>query len=339
MKAKPMEEDRYGCKIDDIIDYYRILAETLAEIPCGFCFNLDESGIQRYVDARDTYLVVPENFPDEELAFPVYRAAKRITLLHCISTDGSYTKPLFVLPRKTVDSEVFSYIDPNSCRFSTQEHGFLTAELFKYWLYSCFFPELDNKRATFQYYGPACLIMDGFKGHSKAFEEIKDVFDSHNVKVIFIPPHSSDQCQPLDLLGFNLLKLIKNKSYISFEDGTSEQSREIIRIMNALESVSTSALITKAWHAAGIFKKNPQDFSLDKDIYIQYHSVDIEKAKKIRVHNEETKNRLKSFSENLVHKNEHDIPRFSPASTRMKATEKLTQAQIEWFRKHRDDFE
>ena len=84
IKAKPMEEERYNCSLEEILQYYKTLAELLTEIPCGFCFNLDESGIQRYVDARDTYLVVPENFPDEELTFPVYRSAKRITLLHCI---------------------------------------------------------------------------------------------------------------------------------------------------------------------------------------------------------------------------------------------------------------
>lgn len=193
MKAKPMEEDRYNCKLDDIIAYYQRLSELLSLIPCGFCFNLDESGIQRYVDAKDTYLVVPNDFPDDELTFPVYRSSKRITLLHCISTDGSYIKPLFVLPRKTFESDVFEYIDPNSCRFSTQEHGFLTAELFEYWLVTCFFPELEKKREEFQYFGPALLIMDGFKGHSKAYEEIKDIFANKNVEVIFIPPHSSDQ--------------------------------------------------------------------------------------------------------------------------------------------------
>ena len=33
-----------------------------------------------------------------EITFPVYRAAKGNTVLHCISTDGSDVKPLFVTP-------------------------------------------------------------------------------------------------------------------------------------------------------------------------------------------------------------------------------------------------
>lgn len=91
--------------------------------------------------------------------------------------------------------------------------------------------------------------MDGFKGHTKVYEEIKDIFEENNVKVLFIPPHSSDQIQPLNLLGFSLLKLAKNMFNISFEEGTSNETREIMRIMNAHQSVSTSVLITKAWHA------------------------------------------------------------------------------------------
>ena len=62
-------------------------------------------------------------------------------------------------------------------------------------------------------------------------------------------------------------------------------------------------------------------------------------AKKIRTHDEENKNRLKTFAENLVHTDINDITRFSPKPSRFKAPDKLTPAQIEWFRKHRDDFE
>ena len=299
-----------------IISMLYSLSKILSEISCGFCYNLDESEIQRYTDARETLLVVPSNFPDKELTYPVYRAGKRITLLHCISTDGTYVKPLIVLPRKTVDDDVFNYINPNSCRFCNQENGFLTAKLFKYWLFKSFFPDLEKKRDDYQYYGPACLIMDGFKGHYKAYEDIKNVFSENNVKVLFIPPHSSDQVQPLDLLGFNLLKLTKNKSHISFQSGTSDQTKEIVRIMNALESVSTSVLITKAWNAAGIFRKPVEKSSFEKEVLIQYHEVDVERARKIRTQNEENLNRLKSFSENLSRLKAYETERVFPKPSR-----------------------
>ena len=152
-----------------------------------------------------------------------------------------------------------------------------------------------------------------------------------NVEVIFIPHHSSDQVQPLDLLGFNLLKLAKSKSNISFQEGTSEQTREIVRIMNALESVSTSVLITKAWHAAGIFRKPVDWKEVSGGTILQNHLVDIGKAQKIRKHDEENRNRLKSFSENLVHSNPHDAERVFPNPVRIKAPSELTVSQKNWF--------
>ena len=181
--------------------------------------------------------------------------------------------------------------------------------------------------------------MDGFKGYTKAYDEIKDIFEQNSVNVIFIPPHSSDQVQPLDLLGFNLLKLSKNKSSISFQEGTSEQTREIVRIMHALETASTSVLVTKAWHAAGIFRKPVENFSFDREVLIQYHEVDITKAHKIRVHDEESKNRIKAFAENLVHDSKNDTERIFPDPSRIRTPEKLTQAQIQFIRKQREEDE
>ena len=88
--------------------------------------------------------------------------------------------------------------------------------------------------------------MDGFKGHTKKYEEIKDVFREHNVEVIFSPSYSSDQVQPLGLLGFNLLNLTTNISNIEFLADISGKTKEVVRIINALEAVSASILVTKA---------------------------------------------------------------------------------------------
>jgi hypothetical protein len=63
------------------------------------------------------------------------------------------------------------------------------------------------------------------KAIQKPLKKLKNFFEKNRVEVIFIPPHSSDQVQPLDLLGFNLLKLSKNKSYINFQKDTSDQTR------------------------------------------------------------------------------------------------------------------
>ena len=144
LMARPIMEDRYTCSLDDIISYYTKLAELLTKIPCGFCFNLDESGIQQFVDGKDTYLIVPKTYPDHELTFPLYRAGKRITLLHCISTDATYIKPLFVIPRKTFDDDIFDYTNSNSCCFCSQENSFLFLSFSNTFFLSNAFPFPNN---------------------------------------------------------------------------------------------------------------------------------------------------------------------------------------------------
>lgn len=41
--------------------------------------------------------------------------------------------------------------------------------------------------------------MDGFTGHDKALEILYECLEHYKINIIFIPPHSSDQVQPLDL--------------------------------------------------------------------------------------------------------------------------------------------
>lgn len=69
-----------------------------------------------------------------------------------------------------------------------------------------FIPYLEMQRKNYNYDGKSVIIMDGFAGHEKAFQNLKNLFDEYKIKVIMIPPHYSDQVQPLDLFGLNLQK-------------------------------------------------------------------------------------------------------------------------------------
>lgn len=54
-------EDRYDFKYEDIQNFYQQLAQEVKGIPVGFLFNSDESGQNQYIDARNIYVIVPEN--------------------------------------------------------------------------------------------------------------------------------------------------------------------------------------------------------------------------------------------------------------------------------------
>ena len=202
VETTPLDELRFDCELDEIKKYYKKLDQEAKNVPVGFIFNLDESGQNQYQDSRNIFVVVPEDVDIK--SYPISRATKRITLLHCISTDGSSCDPMIIVPRLTVDNELFDELTSQTVLLRSQTKGFCTHELFTDWFIIKFLPYLAQQRKKYNYRGKAIIIMDGFKGHEKSLDTIAKLIEKANVKFILIPPHSSDQVQPLDLFGFNL---------------------------------------------------------------------------------------------------------------------------------------
>ena len=111
-------------------DYFVKLSTLLKDVPIGWLYNIDETGQQDFVDSREIYVVVPKDMDTKNLKYPVDRNGKRSTVIHCICSDGTFLRPLFVLPRKTIDAEVFDMLDPSSVLFDYSPTGFVNYEVF-----------------------------------------------------------------------------------------------------------------------------------------------------------------------------------------------------------------
>jgi hypothetical protein len=72
-----------------------------------FVFNMDEMGHQDWADRRIKTCYVSLEVKENQVYVPVSCAGKRITLVACIAANGSYLKPMIVIPRKTVDRDLF----------------------------------------------------------------------------------------------------------------------------------------------------------------------------------------------------------------------------------------
>lgn len=270
------EKDHHS--LEDICQYYRLLKAELRDVPVGLVFNPDESGQNQFVDARDIFIFVPEDVNIE--TYPVNRSIKRITLLHCISTDGSSCDPIIIVPRLTLDNEIFEEITSGSVLFCCQVKGFCEHELFTYWFIQKFIPYLKYQRERYQYFGKSVIIMDGFKGHEKSLETLENVLNEFKIKIILIPPHSSDQVQPLDLFGFNLQK--NETAKFTFNYHYSYQTNTILRILEGLNKIKSPHNVTVAWQMAGIFRDRCERQVDPNGVIIQYHIVDIQANTKIR---------------------------------------------------------
>lgn len=94
------------CPENDIDEYYYSHP--------SFIYNFDEVGYQEYVDSREITVVVPQNFSSEKVFMPYDRNTKRCSAIVSIALDGENPTPSLILPRKTIDSEVYSILPKNS---------------------------------------------------------------------------------------------------------------------------------------------------------------------------------------------------------------------------------
>lgn len=278
VKVKGIEDNRYDAEYEDIKEYYKELEEEVKGVPVGFVFNLDESGQNTYVDARNIYVIVPQE--ENVTTYPVNRNIKRITLLHCIATDGTSCDPLIILPRLTLDDELFDIIPTGHVMFASQEKGFMTHQLFSAWFEEKFIPYLINQQDQYHYYGKSVIIMDGFKGHEHSIQRLKNLLEQFNIKMKFIPAHTSDQVQPLDLFGFNIQKC-KTAKYI-FNHHYSIQTNQILAILDGLNEIKSYQCVSTAWRMAGIFRTRKPKDATPNEIFRQEHIVRMDQNFKIR---------------------------------------------------------
>ena len=267
----PMEKERVQVRREDIEQYYRELAEYLANIPGEFIFNVDEAGCSEWTDTHVMRVLVPSGYDQKNIKIPRDRMAKRASLVGCICADGSVLKPMVILPRKTIEAEMQLYgYNKRNAAFAYQENSFMTMKIFEQWGEKIFFPHVDAKRKEMNYGGQALLIMDGLAAHhSPSFcEECA----KHGVKILYMVPHSSDQTQPLDLVVFGRFKNFYSRC--TNENMISNQSNQIIKMLCAWRQATAPNMIISSFMAAGM---KP---SIEGD-WMRY-SIDLELASKLR---------------------------------------------------------
>ena len=109
-----------------------------------------------------------------------------------------------------------------------------------------------EKRKRLNYWGPALLIMDSFRPHYNSLNKVS--MPNLNLYILFIPAHSSDQTQPLDLDTFGLSK--RNTYKITDDTPASRVVNQLNKIVSSLWMASNPAFVVKAFRSAGICREN-----------------------------------------------------------------------------------
>ena len=267
----PMEKNRIEVNIDDLKQKYNELDNHLKNIPGEFVFNVDESGCSEWIDAQAIKVLVPSDFANSSIKIPKDRNSKRVSLVGCIAADGEALKPMLIIPRKTIESELALYgYNSNVVSYAYQEHSFMTSKIFEQWANEIFFPYVIEKRKRLHYNGDALIILDGLGAHDSV--GFKEGCERYNIKILTLVPHSSDQTQPLDLVTFSLFKRYYSRS--TFNYLISNQSNQLIKMLGAWYQATPPHQVIIAFMAAGM---RP---TLINNMH--YYTIDLSLATKLR---------------------------------------------------------
>ena len=247
VEGHPMEQKRLEVTSADIERYFDTLHQALVGVPAALVFNLDESGFQRYADARNQVIIVEKGSQSQH--FAVNRSERRATFLAVVSADGRTVKPLVILPRSTIENEVLlaGYTE-DQVVLAHSPKGFITTEIFTRYLDEVLIPTINYRRWELSYQGPAVIIMDNCSCHGS--DRITNIFEAANVRFVPLPPHSSDQLQPLDVGLFGNMKAAQSRVHVP--EQMSPQSRQVIRILSAFQATFHPMAVTSAFRRAGV---------------------------------------------------------------------------------------
>jgi len=253
IESHPMESERMQVRCAEIDEHFKSLKDELDDVPACCVLNIDETGIQPWVDASVVNAWVPIECDKTSISYPVVRSGKRATVLVAISLDGERIRPLVVVQRKTIDSELISSGYFERTDFAAAESGFVNRNIFISWLRETLGEYSDVARARAKklvdYDGPLHIILDGCSSHKGG--AIESVCKEKHIKMHYLPSHSSHLLQPLDLNPFGVMKSKFNGFHVEGKK-FSEQSACVYRSLVALDAATAPHIVVSAFRAAGI---------------------------------------------------------------------------------------
>ena len=175
------------------------------------------------------------------------------SFLECISTTGKALTPLVMFKGKTVQQQWFPQdLTPyNGWQFTSTENGWTTNSTAIEWLQKVFLPQTNTIE-------PRLLILDGHGSHETT--DFMYLCYQHNIRLLFLPPHSSHVLQPLDLSVFSPLKsrYRKEVGYLTLLTDSSPLGKQnfLTCYQKARKEALSAKNIKNGWKATGLWPKS-----------------------------------------------------------------------------------
>ena len=166
-------------------------------------FNLDESGFALSGTNSRLRIIAERGSKNVYKLAPDSR--EQITVLACISSGGTFQKPLVLFPGVRTPKPNFTNVNPDDYDIGSSPNGWMTADVFFTWLSSIFFPAVRDKTQF-----PIIIFLDGHISHINL--AVSDFCRDNNIIIYCFPAHASHVMQPLDIAVFGPLKKGWNKA-------------------------------------------------------------------------------------------------------------------------------
>jgi 4-hydroxybenzoate polyprenyltransferase len=172
--------------------------------------------------------------------------------VECISATGKSLPPLVIFRGQSVQQQWFplDLVPYTTWQFTATEKGWITDSTAVEWLEKVFIP--GTQPAT---PGPRLLVVDGHGSHETT--EFMWLCFQHNIRLLFLPPHTSHVLQPLDLAVFSSLKAAYRKelgNLVNLTDSTVVGKRGFLDCYRRARLAGlTSQNIRSGWKVTGLW--------------------------------------------------------------------------------------
>jgi hypothetical protein len=174
---------------------------------------------------------------------------KRIAWLAYIAADDSYTKPLVIIPRKILDTDfLLMELTSEKVQIESQSKNDIDIIIFKKWLVEIFIPVLKRRREIYGHRGTTVLILDNCTSHG--IRRFHQLCAENNLVPLFLPPHSSNQLQPLDFSVFDLTKRLLIR--VTRAAKLNIQTQHVAQVVCAFMATAVPVNILKSFRNSGI---------------------------------------------------------------------------------------
>ena len=246
--ARPDNKNRLKLDDADVQEHLMGMEATLANVPAAFVFNMDESGVNEFADAKNKKVLVPITCPKTKTKYAVARDTRHVTLVACIGANGTSLMPLVVVTHKTIRERlILECWDEEKVLFAHSESGYINQDIFMLWLMVVFVAEVEERRRRLGMPRQrAYLVMDNCSAHKS--DDVVALLRRRNIEAVFIPPNSSHLFQPLDRNAFSSFKANLRSAVPEEAD---KQTERLLKILDSWDAAARTRTIKASFKLAG----------------------------------------------------------------------------------------